>query len=172
MKQTAQAYLVVAAFLVALCTPGSAIGQQVIGTGLSGFEEVPVISTSGSGAFFARIGAGENAIEFVLVYENLEGGAVTQAHIHLGQAGVNGAIVVFLCSNLPNPPAGTQTCPSPSGSVAGIVRAVDVLAVPAQGIAAGDLAEVIRAIRAGKAYANVHSSTFPAGEVRGQLGHH
>jgi hypothetical protein len=38
-----------------------------------------------------------------------------------------------------------------------------------QGIAAGDFAELVRAIRAGKAYVNVHSSVFPGGEIRGQL---
>lgn len=166
MRRMAHAYLVVAAVLVAFCTPGSAIGD-VIGTGLTGFEEVPVISTNGSGAFFARIFAGENAIEFVLLYEDLEGGSVTQAHIHMGQVGVNGAIVIHFCGSGGKPP-----CPPSPGSVVGIVTGADVVAVPAQGVAAGNLAEVIRAIRAGKAYANVHTTTFPAGEVRGQLKHH
>jgi hypothetical protein len=52
------------------------------------------------------------------------------------------------------------------------VTSADVVAVPAQGIAAGDLAEVIRAIRVGKGYANVHTTTYPGGEVRGQITHH
>jgi hypothetical protein len=158
-------YLVVTALLVALWTPGPVAGE-VIGAGLTGFEEVPVISTTGSGAFFARI-VGDTAIDFVLVYEDLEGGAVAAAHIHLGQVGVNGAIVIHFCGT-----GGKPACPPTPGTLAGTVTAQDVVAVPAQGIAAGDMAEVIRAIRAGKAYANVHTATYPSGEVRGQLKHH
>jgi hypothetical protein len=40
----------------------------------------------------------------------------------------------------------------------------------AQQISAGELAEVIAAIRAGAAYANVHTNLSPAGEIRGQIG--
>lgn len=165
MKRMAQASLVVAALLGVSGALGPA-AAQLVGTGLSGFEEVPVISTSGSGAFFARI-VGDTAIDFVLVYEDLEGGTVTAAHIHLGQVGVNGAIVIHFCGT-----GGKPACPPTPGTLAGTVTSADVVAVPAQGIAAGDLAEVIRAIRVGKAYANVHTTTYPGGEVRGQIKHH
>jgi len=39
----------------------------------------------------------------------------------------------------------------------------------AQGIAAGEIAEIIRAMRAGVTYANVHTNKHPTGEIRGQL---
>jgi hypothetical protein len=39
----------------------------------------------------------------------------------------------------------------------------------AQGIAAGEFAELVRAIKAGATYVNVHSSLFPTGEIRGQI---
>ena len=38
-----------------------------------------------------------------------------------------------------------------------------------QGIAPGEYAELLRAIRAGATYANVHTSKYPAGEIRAQL---
>ena len=38
-----------------------------------------------------------------------------------------------------------------------------------QGIAAGEFAELVRAMLADVAYANVHSTTYPGGEIRGQL---
>jgi hypothetical protein len=42
-------------------------------------------------------------------------------------------------------------------------------AAVAQGIAAGEFAELVKAIRARRAYANVHSLKFPGGEIRGQI---
>ena len=38
-----------------------------------------------------------------------------------------------------------------------------------QGIAPGEYAELLRAIRAGATYANVHTTKYPAGEIRAQL---
>jgi hypothetical protein len=135
---------------------------------LEGFQEVPVISTTGSGTFRARIARDESSIDFVLSYDGLTG-TVTQAHIHLGQRSVNGAIVIFLCTNLGNGPAGTPLCPAPPATISGTIEAGDVLAVAAQGIAAGELGEIIRAMREGVTYANVHSTLFPSGEIRGQI---
>ena len=83
---------------------------------------------------------------------------------------MNGGISVFLCSNLGNGPAGTQACP-PSGTVTGTIRPVDVIGPRRRkGSRAGEFAELVKALRAGVAYANVHSSVWPGGEIRGQLG--
>ena len=49
------------------------------------------------------------------------------------------------------------------------LTAADVVGPANQGIAAGQMARVIDAIRAGAAYGNVHSTMFPGGETRGQL---
>ena len=38
-----------------------------------------------------------------------------------------------------------------------------------QGIAPGEYEELLRAIRAGATYANVHSTKYPGGEIRAQL---
>jgi hypothetical protein len=136
---------------------------------LSGFEEVPAISTSGNGAFSVRISNDETSVSWELSYADLEGD-VAQSHIHLGQAGVNGGVFVFLCSNLGNGPPGTQTCPPPPATISGSFSAAEIVGgAAAQGIAPGELHEVIRAMRAGKTYVNVHSSLFPGGEIRAQI---
>lgn len=132
---------------------------------LHGYREVPSISTSGAGTFIAHVHS--DRIEFQLSYSRLQG-SVTQAHLHFGQYSVNGGVAVFLCSNLAGAPAGTPACPS-SGTVTGTITASDVIGPAAQGIGPGQYAELVRAIKAGKVYANVHSSLHPGGEIRSQL---
>ncbi len=109
-----------------------------------------------------------------LSFEGLRG-VVTQSHIHIAQPNVNGAIMVWLCNTLTNPgPAGFTgpACPAaPGGTVSGVIKASDVLATtsPQQGIAAGEFAAFITALKKELAYVNVHSSMFPGGEIRGQV---
>ena len=56
-----------------------------------------------------------------------------------------------------------------AGEVSGTLTAADVLAQAGNGIAAGEFAEVIALIRAGRTYVNVHSAKFPPGEIRSQI---
>ena len=129
---------------------------------LRGYQEVPAISTQAVGLFAAFVN--DDAIAYTLTYLDLEGGAVAAAHIHFGQHDVNGGIVIHFCGT-GNKPA----CPAPPATITGTATAADVVAVAAQGIAAGEITEVVRAIRAGKAYVNVHTATYPGGEIRGQI---
>lgn len=137
-------------------------------TTLTGYEEVPAISTGGHGTFRAAITDGGNAIRYELRYERLAA-PVQQAHIHFGQLSVSGGVSAFLCTNLGNGPAGTQVCPQPPARVTGTIRAADVVGPSGQGIAAGELPELVRALRAGVAYANVHTDLYTGGEIRGQI---
>ena len=56
-----------------------------------------------------------------------------------------------------------------AGKVSGTITAASVIGPLPQLVTAGQLDEVIAAIRAGVAYGNVHSSAVPGGEIRGQL---
>ena len=154
-------------------TAAVAHDRSKFATGLSGYEEVPTLSTSGSGFFKASINRGQSEIRYTLSYRgpfdaNPAGGTVTQAHIHLGARAVNGGISAFLCSNLGNGPAGTPTCPA-EGTVSGVITPAQVVGPAAQGIAPMEFGELVRALQAGAAYANVHTTTFPGGEIRGQI---
>lgn len=142
---------------------------------LTGYEEVPAVSTAANGEFRATISNDETQIRYSLRYSDTEG-TVTQAHIHFGQKHVNGGITVFLCSNLGNGPAGTQPCPPAPATITGTITAADVsppipatAAARAQGIDTGEFGELLRAIRAGATYVNVHSTKFPGGEIRTQI---
>ncbi len=164
---TRTAILILAALLPA--TAAQAEDKQIKAV-LVGTEEVPAVSTDGRGSFRARISNDDGAIHYELAYDKLEG-TVTQAHIHIAQKGVNGGISAFLCSNLGNGPAGTQACPAPPARITGVITANDVIGPAAQGVSAGELDELIRALRNGVAYANVHSTLWPGGEIRSQLDH-
>jgi hypothetical protein len=138
---------------------------------LKGTHETPVsLSTPARGSFRAVIDEDDQSITWRLSYEGFVApGTVTQAHIHFSERHLTGGIMVFFCTNVGNGPAGTQACPAEGGVVTGTFRAADVIGPAGQGIAPGEFAEMLSAIRAGAAYANVHSTAFPAGEIRGQL---
>ena len=150
-------------------------GFKRISEFLVGYNEVPAVSTGATGQFNARISNDESHIDWELSYADLEG-AVQQAHLHIGNVGVNGGISVFLCTNLGNGPAGTQPCPPSPATISGTIVAADVspnipatAAARTQGLNTGEIDELIRAIRAGAIYANVHSTMWTGGEIRSQL---
>jgi hypothetical protein len=167
------------AALLALCA-GAAIGDKgkddsgVVRAQLSGFQEVPVVSTAGSGEFKAKINAQTNEIDYEFSYADMQA-PVLQAHIHLGQHSVNGGIMVWLCQTATNPApvavaAVTPVCSSPAFSSSGIITAASIVGPGGtQQLGAGELAELVAALRAGAAYANVHTTVSPGGEIRGQI---
>jgi CHRD domain len=140
---------------------------------LTGYEESPPVSTVAGGEFRANVQDGGTADHFhyTLTYSGLQG-TVTQAHIHVGQLGVNGSIIIFLCQTSTNadPTGLSPQCPQ-SGTVEGRITAANVIAgsMAPQQLNAMDFTGALAAIRAGVAYANVHTSPSPGGEVRGQI---
>jgi hypothetical protein len=154
--------------LALAAVPAHAQGGTATAT-LRAFDEVPALSSIGRGTFTATISADGSEMTYELHYERLTA-APTQAHLHFGQKGVNGGIMIFLCSNLGNGPAGTQPCPAGSATITGTVHSSDVVAgAAAQGVAPGELFAPLRGMRGGVVYANVHSTAYPGGEIRGQL---
>ena len=161
----------------AIVTAAVAFDGSRFNARLTGWEETPTLSTSGHGTFHATINRAETEIRYTLSYTgpfdaNPAGGTVTQSHIHVGAPAIAGGISAFLCTNLNNGPAGTPACPVPGGTVSGTITAAQVVGPAAQGIAPGQFAELVNAIRAGAAYANLHTTTFAAGEIRGQISAH
>ena len=157
------------------------VGAAVAGGGsrdvrehLKGYEEVPSVSTTGVGEFRAKVR--DSKIDYTISWSNLEGD-ITQSHIHFGQEAVNGGISAFLCYTTQTVPEGTPKCEGArTGTASGTIEPSDVIgpagpggAPGGQGIRPGEYNELLRAIRAGVTYANVHSTVFPGGEVRAQL---
>lgn len=175
MRKLLFAAVLGASLLVALFAGSLAFADKGKGKGngsanarahLNGYNEVTSISTVARGEFRARINKSANTIDYTLTYTALEGGAATGAHIHFAQRHTNGDISAHLCGPVTTPPT---VCPPAGGTVSGTIEAADVLGPAARGIAPGQIDELIRAIRAGATYVNVHSTGYPGGEIRGQI---
>jgi CHRD domain-containing protein len=165
----ALAFLAVAALSIAVVAIAAANGDHGVREKLTGYQEVPALSTTGHGQFRLSIDRKHQEIHYVLTYGGLESPA-TQSHIHFENKTNPGPVIVFLCSNLGNGPPGTQACPANGGTISGTIHAADVLGGgAAQGLAAGEFDELVGAIKAGATYVNVHSVNRPAGEIRAQL---
>lgn len=144
--------------------------QNIVFERLTGFQEDPLtFSTPGTATFAATIDDQNQQIKFRLSYKDLPT-AVAQAHIHFGGRAQSGGVAAFLCSNLGNGPTGTQACPAGDATITGTITPADIVGPTAQGIAPGEFDELVRAIRAGATYVNIHTAERPGGEIRAQIG--
>ena len=172
-------HVLAAAGAVALLAASMPAAAETVHAKLTGYEEVPTVSSPGSGDFRAKIDKRRQTIEYELSYGETQG-RVFMAHIHAAQRGVSGGIVVWLCGNPADggtpPVAGVPACPLPGGTVSGTITTALITPNPgavAQLFTAGDFEELVEAIRAGVTYVNVHTTAasggVPGGELRGQI---
>jgi hypothetical protein len=140
--------------------PEHAMAAHNFGARLSGGEEVPPRETRARGNATFKLSADGTELAFRLIVSNIEN--VTQAHIHCAPAGANGPVVVWLYPA--SPPA--QLIPGRTNGVLseGVITGVT------NNTCGATLTELVERMRAGDTYVNVHTSQFPPGEVRGQIG--
>ena len=127
---------------------------------LNGYLETPSISTTARGSF--RLTIDGSTMRYRLTFNDLTTPSLF-AHIHFGRPDVAGGVAAFLCGGGSKP-----ACPA-SGTVTGTIVPADIVGPTGQGIAAGEFAELVRAMRNGATYVNVHSTMFPTGEIRGNI---
>lgn len=154
-----------------------AVQAQEFHADLSGFDEVGVlggitgaISTKGTGTLDLNLDRQAQTLTFKLTFSNMSA-PVIMSHIHLGQIHTAGGVMVFFCSSVGTPPAGTQACPGTAGTVTGTITAANLLALPGQNLSAGDFNALVDALEHSTTYVNVHTSAFPTGEIRGEIRH-
>lgn len=133
------------AFTTILCFLLTSLSAQTytVSSTLSGANEVPPNGSGATGTLTGTYDASTNVITLNVTYANLTT-ALSAAHLHKGAAGVNGPVIINL-----NPTTGMT-----SGNINGNFN-----------VAASDEADLI----AGDVYINLHTSTYPGGEIRGQL---
>jgi hypothetical protein len=154
--------LAVFALFVAGAVPAlSANSAKNFRTHLTGAEEVPAVETQAQGQAIFKLSADGTELHYKLIVANIEN--VLMAHIHLGEAGENGPVVVWLYPDGPPPQLIEGRF---QGVLAeGVITAGDLVGL----LAGGNMADLIAEIEAGNAYVNVHTEQFPGGEVRGQI---
>ena len=134
---------------------GQVEGTETFVSSLDGEQEDPPVITDASGNGQVVLSADRTTLRFALSVFDLAPDQITQAHIHVGEPGVNGPVVFFLsATSFTSPLIGTLTAANfiPAPEV-GVVTFEDFLAV----------------LYAGDTYINVHTIMYPGGEVRGQL---
>jgi CHRD domain len=139
--------------------PGkSAAQQQAFTATMTGSEEVPPKNTKATGTATFVSGTDGSSVAYKIRVTNIKG--VTMAHIHSGNSGKNGPIVVSLFKSA-SPPTGTMN---------GLLSQGTITSANLEGPLKGKtISDLIRLINDGTAYANVHTEQNPKGEIRGQI---
>lgn len=158
-------FLIAAVLVTSLMLAGftMSVKAQSIGfvANLSGSDEVPAVATLATGIADFQLSPDGTSLSFTLSVSNLND--ITQSHIHLAAAGVNGPVVVWL---FPSAPPATLI----PGMFSGLLAQGTITAANLTGLLAGQpLSALVDAINAGNAYVNVHSVAHPGGEIRGQI---
>jgi hypothetical protein len=125
-------------------------------TVLNGKNEVPShpdVTATGISGFI--VNSGNSKVWYQIEGEGLKG--VTQAHIHSGKASENGPVVATLFKGSKDTVNGALV----QGSIT-----ADKLEGPLKGKSISDLVSLIDK---SSAYVNVHTQSFPDGEIRGQI---
>jgi hypothetical protein len=138
------------------------------------------VLTDAKGTLHLDLNKKTSTIAYTLTYTGPFTSDVQQAHIHFGKSRDSGGIVVWLCQTTAKSapaqvfaitPSCTNTTPGPgvTVTVTGTITAANVLPLTGQNVTANDFDAITDAITSNTAYVNIHTMTFPGGEIRGQI---
>ncbi len=153
--------LVLIALVLVAGTAAANGGPRNFRAHLSGGEEVPAVDTRAQGQAIFQLSADGTELSYKLIAANIHD--ILMAHIHLAPAGQNGPVVAWLYPSAPPP----QLIPGRFQGVLaeGVITDADLVGP----LAGATLADLVAEIEAGNTYVNVHTTTNPGGEIRGQI---
>ena len=137
--------------LLAACGGSSASAATNYNATMAGANETPAVSTSATGA--ATFAVTGDSIAYTINMTGLSG-TPTGAHIHVGAVGVPGPVVIAFPGPFTSMTTITGTCDATCLKTSSSITSV---------------ADVLAQMKAGNAYANVHTAANPGGEIRGQI---
>jgi len=131
--------------------------QQKFMAKLAGKDEVPPKNTTATGTIELELTPDGRVSPYILNLTNINN--VTLAHIHQGEKGTNGPILVTLYQSV-----------NATGQINGTLSSGKIFSNKFEGPLAGKyISDLIKLINEGKVYVNVHTKQNPQGEIRGQL---
>jgi hypothetical protein len=119
--------------------------SQIFTAKLTGNDETPAVSTTATGTAHFQLSSDGKQLNYDLSTTNLQG--FMMAHIHKGKAGASGQPVAELSMG-----KGTITSSDLKGPLAG-----------------KQISDLVKMIKSGGAYVNVHTQQNQMGELRGQI---
>jgi hypothetical protein len=133
------------------------LDQQTFTSLMSGEEEVPPVDGMASGTAKFNLGSDGSSIDYQLNVTDVSG--VTAAHIHSGNVGENGPVIVTLFES-----------DTPTNQINGVLADGTFSASDLEGPMEGmELSDLVSAMSNGVTYVNLHTQTNPEGEIRGQI---
>lgn len=134
-----------------------AAGKAGFKAKLSGSEETPAVSSKAGGNAVFHLGKNGKELSYKLTVKNIEN--VTAAHIHMGKKGAEGPPLAVLFSG-----------PKKEGSFSGVLAEGTLTEKDLIGPLSGkSIDDLVKKIKSGDTYVNVHSVQNPNGELRGRI---
>ena len=129
--------------------------QQELSATLNGMQEIPSNNSSATGAAIFKQGD-NNSVSYEINAAGLDN--VMEAHLHLGKIGTNGDPIVMLFNS------------GPTGVINGTLVSGKFTAADFVGPMSGiSIADLLNKMKTGEIYVNIHTGSFPDGELRGQI---
>lgn len=142
---------------ISLSNSAFAQGREKFVADLSVSQVVPPIDSKATGSAEFEPTTDASSISYTVNVTDID--AVKAAHIHIGEIGQNGPIVVTLFKS-----------ETPTGQVSGLLSKGNITSDKLEGPMAGkQLSDLIDVMKSEGAYVNVHTQQNPDGEIRGQI---
>src|SRR5207245_7892361 len=141
------------------CKDNATKGKEFFQAKLAGVNEVPSRDTAASGT--ANLVLDGRTVFFSIEVDGVPTSPIILSHIHSGAAGVNGPVRVGFFPPAGSPAGTNVTIRGTTTLVQGSWTDTDPVGITFD--------QLLNEMRAGTAYVNVHSQTFPGGEIRGQV---
>jgi len=149
------AILIISLLVFSLALNPVNASEQDLSTPLDGTQEIPSNNSSATGLASFK----ENDGNSVWYEINLTGlNKVMEAHLHLGKIGTNGDPIVMLFNNGPTGPI--------NGTLVSDKFSADDFLGPLSGMS---ITDIVDKMKSGEIYVNIHTGSFPDGELRGQI---
>ena len=146
--------------------------RRFFSASLVSFNEVPAVSSGEAKGFFrAKLNRDGDALRYVAFLLGALGARDPSPTSTSARAAPTGRS--WCGSARPRPTSTRRPCrrpaPSQEGTVEGTITAANIIKAGTQGVDVGEFDEFLRALHEDAGYANVHTTAFPGGEIRGQV---